>query len=255
MTFSSIKVDLIDDKITISQAFDKLLIISLKLNDLGTIDWIKKEQNSYPDNNVPEYRITTAFIISNYQQLRYGILQTFTGRQLHTSYLPTEEQELLNKWICRESISSIENQYKVMSNNEGISGIPLPPNYYHFFENSMNIKVLSALIVIPELNLKQIINSVKTRIIEIIVSYEEKYGNLDNLDKVTNNHTSESFEEKNDGKTVVVIKDSIINKSNIATNNSKTKNINLALNSTNKDASSKKSSILKCLINAIFKKR
>lgn len=142
-----------------------------------------------------------------------------------------------------------------MSNNEGISGIPLPPNYYHFFENSMNIKVLSALIVIPKLNLKQIINSVKTRIIEIIVSYEEKYGNLDNLDKVTNNHTSESFEEKDDGKTVVVIKDSIINKSNIATNNSKTKNINLALNSTNKYASSKKSSVLKPLIDAILKKR
>lgn len=52
MAKSQITKELIDKKIELSQALERVLVIAMEINDTKTIKWIKQEKNGYNEDEI-----------------------------------------------------------------------------------------------------------------------------------------------------------------------------------------------------------
>ena len=186
--------ELVNNEIGLLQALDRLYLIAHSLNDLDVCHWIKNEKNGYRDSEEPSYRKTRITILGTYQIISSGHIETYQNAPLPTSGIPKENLEQFNNWGVKESLASLIKQ-KEASDSGKVVGIPLDPSCFIWFENNTNIIMRKAMLHLSPFNLETILDAIKTRVIDILLLYEDNYGPVDDFDI---NIDDLSEKEKND---------------------------------------------------------
>ena len=91
MAKSKIIKDLVTGNITVLQALDRLLVISMELGDEGLLKWVQQEKNGYSqDDDVPTYRLVSMHPIGTFQLISMGTITTCKNRTIPTiiSFFP-----------------------------------------------------------------------------------------------------------------------------------------------------------------------
>jgi hypothetical protein len=231
MAKSVILQDLISDKISLSQALDRLLVISLELEDEKVQEWVKNEKNGYKTKEVPDYRFTKVIPMGTYQLYSMGSLITYSNQVLPTMGLSAENKKNLERYCVYSGIPELLDQ-KAQTQNGGLVGIPVPPELFSQFEVGTNIQVTKAILSISHYSIEKIIEEVRTRVIELLTLYEKNFGNLDRFDVNLNEYSSRDMEQ------IKKTADAIINGGSVSNTyiiNSKVKGSNIG-----KDNSSSK---------------
>lgn len=264
MANSKIIKELMTNKISINDALDRLLLISMELNDKDTIEWIENEKNGYKNDLVPEYRIVKAYFIGDYDIMGAGHIFHRTNQVLPTLGVPDDLKEKLEHWNVRDSITILCGQKKCYEENKR-SGIPVSPENFFMFEQDTNIHVTTAFIIVPELSIDNILDKVKTKILKILIILEKNFGNLDNFDidifdydenELTNLRKGINETLKGNSINDIYIINSKINKSNVGVGNSiKKESLTPITTELNINKNDNKESWIKKIIKIIFKKR
>lgn len=223
MAKSKLIKSLVSNEISLNEAMDRLLLIAMELNDYETICWLKNEKNGYAETNVPSYRVVIANPIGDYQMINYGKIMICSRKILPTVGVPEDIQKGWKNFPVRDSLVSLIEQKKSFENGL-FSGIPIPPEMYYMFEKDTNIQVLSAFLTISEFTISSILDSVKTKILELLILYEKNFGDIDEFDININDYKKEELKE------LLGVSFKIINenyKGNIYIINSKIKNSNI----------------------------
>lgn len=230
MPKSQIIRDFINRKIGLEQALERLMVIAMEIGDSDLLMWVKNEKNGYARGDViPDYRMIAVLPVGDFQQTCLGTIYRYTNHALPTIGVPESERERFNNYPYMSSVSAIKSQIE-MYDEEQIIGIPISPESYYMFEEGTNIEITRASLSISIFSLKRIIETVRSRIIELLVCLEKNFGNLDDLDvefEELNLTEIEKLREKcamiingkEKGDTFVII-NSKIKKSNIANDSS-----------------------------------
>lgn len=224
MAKSKIIKEIVNNEIDVTQALDRLYLISYSLSDNDVCSWIKNEKEGYKSDVAPSYRKTVIVPIGTYQIISAGKIETYTNAALPTSGIPEESKKQFDNWVVRDSIISLIKQ-KEMADKGEISGIPLDPVYFGWFQNHTNILMRKAFLHISPLNIETILSSIKTKIIDLLLLYEDNFGVLDNLDIDISNYSNNQVKEIHEstksiidgtfnGKTKIIIKNSNIGEKN-----------------------------------------
>lgn len=232
MAKSKIIKDIISGDISLTQALERLIVISMEIDDVNLLNWAKKEKSGYLDGDeIPEYRIISLRPIGTYQLFGGGYLRTFQNQDLATIGLTQEMKEAISSHCVKSSIPIIESNIRTIENG-GTIGIPVPPENFGMFERGTNAQLLSANLVIDINALINIIDRTKTKLIEILTLLEKNFGSLDSFDIDARDYDTDEM---------TVLKDALSNiiqdkpNSNIyIISNSKVKNSNIGKNTTNK---------------------
>lgn len=236
MAKSILLKELVNDEIGLVQALDRLYLIAYALKDNEVCIWIKNEKGGYPDNDsCPLYRKTVIIPIGTYQIISSGKIETYHDTPLPITGIPKESMDQLNNWFVRDSVVSLMSQ-KEMSEKGKMSGLPLDPVYFSWFEKNTNIIMRKAMLVVSPLSMETILCAIKTKIIDLLLLYETNFGNLDSLDIDISNYKESEIDRVHDasksiiggtfnGDTKIIIKHS-----NVGQNNKLSKEIDLTAN-------------------------
>ena len=189
MAKSKLIRDLISDDLSLVQAFDRLLVIAMELNDRNLIKWAKQEKYGYgKDDEVPDYRYIKLVPIGDYRHYSMGYITTYSNQVLPTIGFTPEMKEKIENFKNRDSIAQIIDAKKALDNGK-LVGIVEKPEFFSLFEEGTNIKVIRATLALNPLELGKILESTKTRLIEVLTLLEKNFGNLDEVDIDTRDYS------------------------------------------------------------------
>ena len=226
MAKSKLLKELVNNEVSLLQGLDRLYLISYSLDDDDVCEWVKKEKAGYEsDDNIPSYRKTTATPIGTYQIISSGKIETYHDTPLPVTGIPKETMEQFNNWFVRDSVISLEKQ-RELSDKGQRSGFPLDPVCFSWFEKNTNIIMRKAMLCVSSLSVETILCSIKTKVIDLLLLYEDKFGELDSLDIELNKYKTKEINEVKiaskaiidgtfTGKTKIIIKNSNLGSDNI----------------------------------------
>jgi len=173
---SEIIINLIDNKSTLSDALYQLKTLLFDLNDKSIIGWIDSELVGYgKDDVIPSYRCIRTELFGEVQYCSNGYL---INRKMP---IPVKTNQL-NLLIFKmgDSISMVEKWAK--EENVASKDVPFDLRLAAYAAD-MNLgelcQIMNAWRAIPCACFFEIFNSVKSRILEILLRLEDKYGDLD----------------------------------------------------------------------------
>lgn len=181
MSKSKILIDFVDKKVTLCTALERLLVISNDLDNTKLKNWVNYELSSYPDDSVvPNYRIITP-------QLLYSGINgqlRISDAPLDLSFLDEDHISFVTKPLdVRASINTVQ----LMLNSKQLFGQDVTYLAGDVAKHSSGM-VLPTRIMLA-VNVTQannIIYSVRTRILSILLKLDKVYANLDNFDLPSN---------------------------------------------------------------------
>lgn len=263
MAKSKLIKDIISDSSTLVQAFERLLVIAMELEDENLQKWVKQEINGYgEDDDLPDYRIVSMQIIGDYQIIGGGYLQTRRNQVLPTLGLNEKFKKSLDCTKISDSISGLLEALSLIKKGKRV-GRPIPPEMFSLFEKGTNICVTSATAICSEFSYYNILQCTKTRLIEVLTLLEKNFGNLDEIDIDSRNYDDKEVDALKGAVAQIIngnqvtntyyISSSKIKNSNIGEENKNEKAVTteLSYQSENKNKSkSKIGSILKKIFKA-----
>ena len=179
MTKSNVIKNLAENTISVETALNRLLVISVDINNSELHEWAKHELLGYDTlEKLPDYREKTS------QYIEYsGVTGNFqvTNAPLPLSLFPEKYHKNITTVNFVEGIATIEQN----ANNVSRAHYILDLTQYAGIiaeETSDKIQCASISLVIPKSYYQEILNNVKTRLIEIFIRLEKEFGNLDSLD-------------------------------------------------------------------------
>ena len=239
MAKSKIIKDLVTESITVAQALDRLLIIAMELEDKALLKWTRQEKSGYIDGEVPEYRKVQLTPMGTFQVVGAGQIMTCRNKTLPTMGVPDDFKESMDNHFVKDGVATILNTIESIEKGHS-AGISVPPELFSMFEKNTNMSILNASLVVNKTDFVRIVNSTKTRMIEILTMLEKNFGCLDELDidvrDYDTNEISKLREElmkiidgKPSGTTYIITKSKIKN-SNVGEGNTVDKNSTVELN-------------------------
>ena len=264
MAKSKLIKDIISDSSTLVQAFERLLVIAMELEDENLQKWVKQEINGYMESDdLPDYRIVCSQIIGTYQIIGGGYLQTRKNQVLPTMGLDAKTKKMLDNTKIRDSVTGIIEAVNSIKNGK-LVGQPISPEWFSLLEQGTNICVTSAVAACSEFSYNSILQHTKTRLIEVLTLLEKNFGNLDEIDIDSRNYDEEEVAalkgalaqviDGNQVTNIYYISNSKIKNSNIGEENKNEKAITTEL-SYHAESKDKSKSKIGSIVKKIFKRR
>lgn len=158
---------------------DALFELKILLSDLGSLEvvsWIDSELKGYEtDEKIPEYRKFGGVLCGNIEQ---SVLGSIVQRKMA---IPIKVDRLdFRRRYLRENITEIENYAE--EKEQGEITIPVDiriANQIAALKLNEFTQIVSAWFKIPPSTYTTIINAVRSKILDILIMLEKKYGNLD----------------------------------------------------------------------------
>lgn len=221
MAKSTIIKELATDICSLEIALNRLYLISLSIQDTETAKWVKNELEGYKNKaEIPSYRNVRARLAGTFQIVGYGKVWTHS----HTD-LPCLDEEL------NKSLTTIELDINIKTIIETIDKsslmVPIDMSIYPLLEEGTNIHITQAYREITQVTLQNITQTVKNKVIDILICLENEFGNLDSLDIDISSHNSKQISKVYescfniifDNATIYSIQKSKVKNSNIGKNN------------------------------------
>ncbi len=155
---------------------DALFELKILLSDLGSseiISWIDSELSGYKDDNIPAYREFDGILFGNTLQ---------AGRLVRRNMaipIKSEHSDCTHVKL-RDNITAIEGFEKREDKSDlSISVNAILANAVAAYNPEAYCEINNAWIKIPLSKYTDILNAVKSRVLDILLMLEKKYGNLD----------------------------------------------------------------------------
>lgn len=182
MAKSKIIQDLTSGVCSLPVALKRLYVILSDLDDEELQSWVRKELNGYSNQDkVPTYREVRCIPTGTYEVVGYGNIFTYSNKPLPMIDLDAELKKHFthkNLTMSVEAISKALNGYK----DRKSIGITIPMEMWHLFETGTNITVTGASSIIDESEVQRVLSNIESKVLDLLLYLEKKFGNLDNLD-------------------------------------------------------------------------
>lgn len=179
---SKILNDITTNSISLSECLQRLLVIANKIDNNDLAIWCSQELNGYKKTDeLPEYRrFKSMNIIYSGINGRYKI----TNQPMQPGYLSSKTLESLEDISLTENIVDVEKRKDCEDTFSRDLTFLAPEVYKNTKDEFLGIGVQCTSIqqVIPQQFYTEIYTAVKTRIINLLCSFEKMNIDLDNLD-------------------------------------------------------------------------
>ncbi len=174
MKRSEIIIELIKNEISVVQAMNTLNLLLQDITNKEVKKWLCCEINGYNDKDkVPEYRIVNINLKGNFIAGNYNC----TGLDI-----PLKPQYIKDYATTKITASIYEiSQFAIAEKENESHSLIIPLHAAIAQDISMiNGQVISAYKELPVYSHTNILNIIKSKLLQIFIELEKKYGNLDN---------------------------------------------------------------------------
>lgn len=177
MKRSKIIIELIKDEISVAQAMDILNILLDDIDDEKIKLWLDNEINGYNDEkDIPKYRNVDASVIGTYLSSDSRKIVTFTNQPIPI------KPKFINEFINVKVDSGINEILQLsIAEKESESHCLIIPTHIALVQQAtmLNAQIVSANRTLSLYAYTNILNRLKSIVLNILKELEKKYGNLD----------------------------------------------------------------------------
>lgn len=187
MAKSNLIKDLTKNKVSLTNALERLLIITYDLKDKEIKNWVLNETNGYDESDdLPNYRLSKSINIK-YDGIN-GSMQV-KNTPLPITHFPKEIREKISNIKISEGIAMIE---KIVNENHNPTYdlTVLAPAVY----KETGIQCLKITHSVSWSIYEKVYSTVRLKVIEVLLNLEKEFGILDDLDIKTDDLTKEEIE-------------------------------------------------------------
>jgi len=182
MAKSKIIRDLVSGECGLDVAMKRLYVILNDLNDKDLTCWIKQEINGYDDVNLlPEYRKIFGSITGSYTLRGNGHIATYNNVALPTIKLDEETIKNISSIKLHEGIKVLLGLLETIKGGKAMT-FSIPMQWWSIFQQGTNISITNAYVNLGEVELSSVIEKMESKVLDIMLLLEKKFGNLDELD-------------------------------------------------------------------------
>ncbi|UQB67589.1 hypothetical protein [Epilithonimonas zeae] len=173
---SQIVNELVDDSLSLNSALLKTKVLASRIGNKELLSWANSELSGYSsENNLPDYRKHI------WNALKGTILNgnwKYTDQEIPTMGLDEDFEKSLRTSNFFESIQSLEN----LVNEKGTLGTPIRAEIIQMIENNWRrmgnpyLSIISCNKIIPKANIVAIIASVRSKLLDFMLSLENEFG-------------------------------------------------------------------------------
>lgn len=179
---SKILEDIVSNKITLEECLQRLLIIANKTNNTDLSNWCLNEINGYDSKKeFPSYRKYESTHIV-YSGINGGM--RLTNAPLGAGYLSSETLEKIKTIYLPDGIVELEKKMNSKSPMYRDLTLFAPEVYKNTNDGFTGVQCTSIQQMISTSFYSSAYSSIKTRIINLLCSYEQANVNIDKLDVV-----------------------------------------------------------------------
>ena len=228
MAKSKIIKELVNEEITLSVALKRLIVLANDLNDLELKSWAEKEYKGYlAEDELPEYRYLTS---SNFTYSGINGRVQVNNQPLDTGFITPKylKDMKINKIL--EPISTIEQKSTLEDQSMYIDRSYLSGDVFNNSTDGYSgIQCTSIRQNFTSTQFKSIIETVNSKVLDILLKLDKEFGNLDDLDIGSEKNTKEEIDNiKQDIKVIIFgdkanIKNSSLITDSLKVDNTKTK--------------------------------
>lgn len=182
--------ELVYDKISLNQALTRSKIIAYEIDNKTFQDWLKKELEGYSeeDINLPQYRIIKC-------KVKIELVDPFgMYPEIIPLFFGVEKfDEMIGRLDATQSISKLENNVNTLTGDVG--KIDLTPSQINVLRQYVEANMKSYKTIrsgwkeIGKLQLKEIIDLTKQKLIDILLELDKEFLNLSDNYKMTENNS------------------------------------------------------------------
>lgn len=166
----------VDENNQLGTTLRKCQVLASKLGSKPLEDWLICESNGYPDDiDVPDYRKSNLTIQGNFWDPFGNSIKNWV---IPPATLPEKAKEIYANYPFRESISTIQSTLESIKENGGSIRLETK-DLKLLLEPIHNYKCAECWAVIDTAKLTEILNTVRSRILDFILAIEEQYPNLE----------------------------------------------------------------------------
>ena len=178
MKRSKVIIEFIRDEINIVEAMNILSILLQDLDDKKVRMWLNNEINGYEDDqDIPDYRIVKTNIVGNY------IIGNFhQGLQCTNQPIPIKPEAVKEYTTIKVQSGISEILQLSVAEKETENHSLVSPIHTLLAQNIslIDCQIISANRVLSIYAYTNILNKLKSKVLNIFLELEKKYGNLDN---------------------------------------------------------------------------
>ena len=156
----------------------KCTILAARLGSKQLEDWLTWEANGYPKNvPVPKYRVWSLQVKGDF----VGLHQSISNQTIPPALLPEDVRKSYNNYEFRENIANVE--YYLEENKTGI--IYVSTQDLALTLGTKVFKQMNCLECWAEFsmsNFVELLNSVRNRLLEFLVTVQKEHSNVDKID-------------------------------------------------------------------------
>lgn len=177
MAKSKLIKDVAVGDIDLHQAFKRLLVITTELENEKLNQWIKNELKGYrSSDDIPEYRKQINVVL---QYSGINSRMQVTNAPLPLNFISEKHRKNILTYDCKDGISLVEKHSK-SDESIGFDCTFLASDVY---ENTQGlVSCISIKAILNNSGFSQIIETVSTNLLEILIELEKEFGVLDDLD-------------------------------------------------------------------------
>ena len=202
MNMSSFMNEIVSNEISLEEGLQRLLVIANKTENKHLSEWCVQELNGYTSSaDLPDYRkFTSRNIVYSGLNGRFQVTDVPIG----PGFLSDETLNSIEKVNLFEGVAAVEKRMSLQENSYRDLTPLASEVYQNTNKGTIGVICTSIRQLIPASFYSSVYSNVKTRIINLLCSYEEARVSLDKLD-VTKNQVK-ALRKKNDDiyKAVVV---------------------------------------------------
>lgn len=190
------------NEIELEVAVSQLMIIANDIKNISLYEWAKKELNGYTsEDELPMYRkLGAGYIYYNGINGRFKM----TNQPLPITAFTKAELELFNEVPVLQSIAVL---YEI-SQNKNNNGFGMDLTYLaKNIEKRHGIVCTSIFMKYASLDFLNILNKIRTKLLDIFISLEKEFGDLDKLDIDISNISSEKLDIVNSNLQTILFAD------------------------------------------------
>lgn len=167
------------DSPNLNNALFKTKVLLHRLGENELVSWVDAELNGYPDIvSLPEYRVLTVTVLGNFSNMAYR----YSEQPLPLMHLDKKLRKSLETTHLTQSIATLESYAK----DENNLAITIPPELYpelsKGLESSFNVERAWGKHQVG--SMLQVINEVRSRLLDFVLQLSEKIPNEVDTDKM-----------------------------------------------------------------------
>lgn len=182
MARSQIIKDIANSKIDTKTSLKRVKVLLQELDNTEILDWVNHEIEGYSnDDRLPDYRTVSGEVKGSYLVGSFNKYMSYKNVPIPLGKMPDEWRDYFHHIPVNMSVDALQ---QAISDGKGLE-VLIPAEIYPLIAKWNNNPFMNIVTASIELNMPQIagiMSKIESRLIDILLVLEKRYGNLDELD-------------------------------------------------------------------------